>query len=100
MNARHGRDAMITRKYFIVATIFITGLTSGLLSFIAVSSAEQIGNSASQPPAKDAAEMVSSVKGLADRDVYYPGTEDLAPDEMRIIACGTGHPMARPKQPA
>lgn len=34
------------------------------------------------------------------RDVYYPGTEDLAPDEMRIVACGTGMPNARPKQAA
>ncbi len=34
------------------------------------------------------------------RDVYYPGTEDLAPDEMRVIACGTGMPNARPKQAA
>jgi ribonuclease Z len=24
-----------------------------------------------------------------DRDIYYPGTEDLAADEMRVIACGT-----------
>ncbi len=24
------------------------------------------------------------------RDVYYPNSEDLAPDEMRVIACGTG----------
>ena len=34
------------------------------------------------------------------QDVYYPGTETLGPDEMRVIACGTGHPMARPKQAA
>ena len=33
-------------------------------------------------------------------DVYYPGTEELAPDEMRVIACGTGMPSARPKQAA
>jgi len=32
--------------------------------------------------------------------VYYPGSEDLAPDEMRIVACGTGMPSARPKQAA
>jgi ribonuclease Z len=32
--------------------------------------------------------------------VYYPGSEPLAPDEMRIIACGTGMPNARPKQAA
>lgn len=24
------------------------------------------------------------------RDIYYPGAEDLAADEMRVIACGTG----------
>ncbi len=34
------------------------------------------------------------------RDVYYPGTEELAPDEMRVIACGTGMPMPRLKQAA
>jgi ribonuclease Z len=33
-------------------------------------------------------------------DVYYPGTEQLAPDEMRVVALGTGMPVARPKQAA
>lgn len=33
-------------------------------------------------------------------DVYYPGTEKLGPDEMRVVACGTGMPNARPKQAA
>ena len=33
-------------------------------------------------------------------DVYYPGTEELAPDEMRVVALGTGMPSARPKQAA
>jgi len=33
-------------------------------------------------------------------DVYYPGTEQLAPDEMRVVALGTGMPNARPKQAA
>ena len=47
-------------------------------------------------PAQDA----SPSAALADQDVYYPGTEELAPDEMRIIACGTGMPNARPKQAA
>ena len=35
-----------------------------------------------------------------EMDVYYPGTEDLAPDEMRIVALGTGQPSPRPKQAA
>jgi ribonuclease Z len=42
----------------------------------------------------------SPVKALTERDVYYPGTEDLAPDEMRVTACGTGMPNGRPKQAA
>ncbi len=37
---------------------------------------------------------------VASRDTYFPGTEELAPDEMRIIACGTGMPNARPRQAA
>ncbi len=41
---------------------------------------------------------VSPVKALEVRDVYFPGTENLAPDEMRVTACGTGMPNARPKQ--
>ena len=32
--------------------------------------------------------------------VYYPGTEALGPDEMRVIACGTGMPQPRLKQAA
>lgn len=43
---------------------------------------------------------ISPVKAALDRDAYFPGTEDLPPDEMRITACGTGMPNARPKQAA
>ena len=32
---------------------------------------------------------------VPDRYVYYPGTEVLAKDEVRVIACGTGMPDAR-----
>jgi ribonuclease Z len=43
----------------------------------------------------------TSPTGTVDpREVYYPGTEELAPDEMRVVACGTGMPNARPKQAA
>ncbi len=41
----------------------------------------------------------SPVKARA-RGFYAPNTEDLGPDEMRLIACGTGMPTARPKQAA
>ena len=44
--------------------------------------------------------LQDATAALEDRDVYYPGSEDIAPDEMRIVACGTGMPNARPKQAA
>ncbi len=42
----------------------------------------------------------SSTGVVENRDTYFPGTEALDPDEMRVIACGTGMPNARPKQAA
>ena len=49
---------------------------------------------------KEAPPQLSPTQPLPMHDVYYPGTEALGPDEMRVTACGTGHPMARPKQAA
>ena len=45
--------------------------------------------------------VVISPTGVApDRYVYYPGTEALKKDEIRLIACGTGLPAARRDQAA
>ena len=45
--------------------------------------------------------VVTSPTGTApDRYVYYPGTEALKKDEIRLIACGTGLPAARRDQAA
>ena len=45
--------------------------------------------------------IVTDPVGTApDRYVYYPGTEPLAKDEIRMIACGTGMPSARLGQAA
>jgi ribonuclease Z len=45
--------------------------------------------------------VVKDPKGTApDRYVYYPGTEELKPDEIRLIAAGTGMPSARRSQAA
>ena len=45
--------------------------------------------------------VVKSPTGVApDRYVYYPGTESLKKDEIRLIACGTGLPAARRDQAA
>lgn len=42
----------------------------------------------------------SPTKPYPQHNVYYPGTEELKPDEMRVIALGTGMPMPRLKQAA
>jgi ribonuclease Z len=42
----------------------------------------------------------SPVEPVMNRDVYHPGTEFLNADEMRVTACGTGMPNARPSQAA
>jgi len=45
--------------------------------------------------------VVDSPTGVAPaRYVYYPGTEALKKDEIRLIACGTGLPSARRDQAA
>jgi len=44
---------------------------------------------------------VKSPTGVApDRYVYYPGSEELGKDEIRLFACGTGLPAARRDQAA
>ena len=51
--------------------------------------------------AQAAGGVVKDPKGTApDRYVYYPGTEALAEDEIRVVACGTGMPAARRGQAA
>jgi ribonuclease Z len=43
---------------------------------------------------------ITPTGALKDPNIYYPGTEALAPDEMRLISCGTGMPTARESQAA
>jgi len=51
--------------------------------------------------AQAAGGTVTSPNTIApDRFVYYPGTEKLAKDEIRLFACGTGMPSARRDQAA
>ena len=55
---------------------------------------------ASAKEATPSAGKWSPTKPNPSFEVYYPGTEALAPDEMRVIACGSGMPMPRLKQAA
>jgi len=53
------------------------------------------------PEAQAAGGKVTDPRGTApDRYVYYPGTEKLAKDEIRVVVCGSGMPAARRGQAA
>jgi len=70
---------------------FAAGVVVGLAAAIGVAS--MLANSPQQGE-------VSPVKAFSPRGTYYPNTEDLASNEMRIISCGTGMPNQRPAQAA
>ena len=53
----------------------------------------------SEAQAAKSAPEVSPTKAR-ERDTYYPNSEDLHPDEMRVVACGTGMPTTRAAQAA
>jgi ribonuclease Z len=61
----------------------------------------EVNRLTSVPKAEAAGGKVKSPTLTApDRYAYYPGTEELGPDEIRLIACGTGMPAARRGQAA
>jgi len=83
----------------------IFGYFTGVASVIVVGAVLMVGNpNAEAQPGLVAAASATAVRtptgAVPELDVYYPGTEALAPDEMRIVALGTGMPSARPKQAA
>jgi ribonuclease Z len=83
------KKIIVVFSVIIAATgIYLWGLTDG-------NNGKELSSTASAQAMPD----LSPVKARA-RDFYAPNSEDLAPDEMRLIACGTGMPTARPKQAA
>lgn len=81
-----------------------TSIRQGSLSAVAAASLMLAGAMSldSLPGTAHAAGgTVTDPRGVApDRYAYYPGTEALAKDEIRVIACGTGMPSARRGQAA
>ncbi len=74
--------------------LFTAGLMAATI-FAATTSLSPVGD------AYAAGGKVTSPTGTApDRYVYYPGTEELSKDEIRLFACGTGLPAARRDQAA
>jgi len=88
-----------------IALIFSGGIAVGLyLSDLSDSgSLPSLVTSAqaqAKPGAGEKTLPATPTSAVPNRDVYYPGSEELGPDEMRVVACGTGMPNARPKQAA
>ncbi len=59
-----------------------------------------VGKGLQLTPEVQAAKAKISPVEPRPREVYYPNSEGLAPDEMRVIACGTGMPTTRAAQAA
>ncbi len=73
---------------FVAAIIYLWGHTDGM-------NGRELSSNAL---AQSSSEM--SPVAARERDVYFPNSEDLDPDEMRVIACGTGMPTTRAAQAA
>lgn len=87
---------MPSTKNVILIVIFLGLLTSSMLTFDINMRLNDVWASGGTVAAED----WSPTKPAPSHGVYYPGTEELQPDEMRVIACGSGMPMPRLKQAA
>jgi hypothetical protein len=75
------------------AGIFSRGIATGI--FLAHRIFILSGAQAKEP---GGAEPLISPTEALERDFYAPNSETLAPEEMRVIACGTGMPFTRMAQ--
>jgi ribonuclease Z len=82
----------MTQRKTVVSLLFVTVVAIGIGIVIGA-------NFNQGAEAAGASEEVSPVKARA-LDFYVPNTEDLPPDEMRVVACGTGMPTQRMAQAA
>jgi ribonuclease Z len=82
-------------------TVMTTAVASALAGFalLTLDVDIRLKDAWAQPAASSPAEW-SRTRPHPQHDVYYPGTEALAPDEMRVVACGTGMPQPRLAQAA
>ena len=80
----------------IISATFVIGITVGV--FMVTHGPSLITSSIAQETGKS--EPLISPTAARERDFYSPNSETLAPDEMRVIACGTGMPFTRMAQAA
>jgi ribonuclease Z len=85
----------MTARKGLTALVVSLGLAAGL--YLANSNVELISPVVAK---SHKGEPMISPTDARERDFYAPNSETLAPDEMRVIACGTGMPTPRPAQAA
>ncbi len=81
--------ALISSSAFLVLAVYSWANSDGREGRSPISSSF----AAEQPP-----EVTPTL--ARERETYYPNSEDLNPDEMRVVACGTGMPTTRAAQAA
>ena len=88
---------MKSLKVIGILGIFAFGAAAGIW---AVTADRLVGVDEAQ--AQDSPGTVAEVSPTqpGEREFYAPNSEALAPDEMRVIACGTGMPTTRMAQAA
>ena len=80
---------------------FLLGVSAAATLMLSISPARELGiTRVIAAEDREGSLAWSPTKRYPTRDVYFPGMEDLRPDEMRVIACGTGMPIPRLKQAA
>ena len=80
----------------VIASTFVIGIAVGV--FIVTHGPSLITSTIAQESGRG--EPMISPTEARERDFYAPNSETLDPDEIRIIACGTGMPTPRPAQAA
>jgi ribonuclease Z len=89
---------MMKRKYLIIVAALVLAIGSGIGLYV---SGKGLSDVSLVATAEAAGGKVTDPNGTApDRYIYFPGTEDLGKDEIRLIALGTGMPAARRSQAA
>ncbi|MBW2239207.1 MAG: MBL fold metallo-hydrolase [Deltaproteobacteria bacterium] len=89
---------MMKRKYIIIVAALVFAIGSGIGLYV---SGKGLSDVSLVSTAEAAGGAVKDPNGVApDRYIYFPGTEKLGKDEIRLIALGTGMPAARRSQAA
>ena len=84
-------------------TVLLIASATGIIGWTVGRGSHELGTQANAAPQitqsggvvmAGAMAQASPTRALTDRDVYFPGTENLGRNEMRIVALGTGMPPA------